>query len=119
MKLKPPFAGLIINRFDGCKTGDIVDITVSSFGIKKNWVSEITEHKISENEAIFVDTGIKLPPPLKKWQHLHKIEKSIDSSIIFDDISYETGSKITDLLIFPLLFLAFYSRKPVYRKYFK
>lgn len=119
MKLKPPFTGLIVNRFDGCKKGDIVDISVSIPGVKQNWISEIIDNNMTENEAYFTDEGKKLPFPLKKWHHLHKIEKSIDSSIIIDDISYKTGRYIIDLAIYPFLYLMFYCRKPVYRKYFK
>lgn len=119
MKLKAPFTSLIINRFESCKTGDVVDISVNMFGIKNHWISEITEHKITESEAYFIDEGKKLPSPLKIWKHLHKIEKSIDSSIIIDDITYVTTSKIMDFLLFPVIFSMFYYRKPIYKKQFK
>jgi ligand-binding SRPBCC domain-containing protein len=119
MKLKPPFSSLIINRFDGCNKGDIVNIDIKLFGCLNNWVSEIIDSNISESEAYFIDSGKILPSPIKKWIHKHTIKKSLNGCVIIDDIRYETSGKIIDFLIFPFLYLAFYLRKSAYRKYFK
>lgn len=119
MKLKPPLLSLIVIRFDGCNKGDEVHIETGFLGFKSKWISLITDNYTGEDNAYFTDEGILLPKPLKYWKHNHIIEKSIDSSIIIDDICYETGNKFIDLLIFPALFAQFYYRKPVYKKYFK
>ncbi len=118
MKLKPPLVGLKVVRFDGCKKNDEVHIVTNILGIKQKWISLITDQQYSEQDIYFIDEGVLLPKPLKYWKHKHIIEKSIDSSIIIDDICYTTGSKIIDFLLFPALFLQFYFRKPVYKSYF-
>lgn len=119
MKLKPPFTGLNVIRFDGCKAGDIVHVEVNFLGFKKEWISEITENAEKTNEIYFIDEGTVLPKPLRYWKHKHVIQKSIDSSVIIDDISYSTKSKILDFMLFPLIFLQFFYRKPVYKSYFR
>ncbi|HAX49579.1 MAG TPA: hypothetical protein PK605_07245 [Ignavibacteria bacterium] len=119
MKLKPPFVGLNVIRFDGCKKNDIVDVEINILGFKQRWVSVITDNGESASEVYFVDEGKDLPKPLKDWKHRHIIEKSVDSSIIIDDITYSSGNFLMDLLLFPAFFLQFYYRKPVYRSYFR
>lgn len=119
MKLKPPFMSLNVLRFDGCKTGDIVHVEINIIGMKKTWISEITGNGENSEEIYFVDEGKVLPSPLRYWKHRHVIQKSIDSSLIIDDISYSTNSKILDFLMFPLIFSQFYIRKPVYKSYFR
>lgn len=119
MKLKPPLVGLKIVRFEGCKTGDNVEILLNFFGVKQHWHSVITEDFKNEDSIGFIDEGVILPWPLKTWRHIHKIEKSIENSIIIDDISYNTGNKLLNFLLFPAFFLQFYYRKPVYKSYFR
>jgi ligand-binding SRPBCC domain-containing protein len=119
MKLKPPLVGLNVIRFDGCKKGDKVQIEIRFLWFKQRWHSDITENHENEKSSYFIDKGRLLPWPLKKWKHVHKIEKSVENSIIIDDICYNTGNKLLDILIFPALFLQFYYRKPVYKFYFR
>ena len=119
MKLKPPLIGLNVIRFDGCKVNDIVEVEIKILGLKQRWVSVITDQKYGENEIYFIDEGTLLPKPLKYWKHKHTIEKSVDSSIIIDDITYKTGNILVDFLMFPAFFKQFYFRKPVYRSFFR
>lgn len=93
-----------------------MQLVVIIIGLKQTWHSDITEQFEDENEISFIDEGTVLPTLLKYWKHIHKIEKSIDSSTIIDDICYSTNSKLLDLLNFPALFAQFYYRKPVYTK---
>ncbi len=118
MKLKPPLIGLNVLRFDGCQQGDEVHVEINILGFKQKWVSLITSQHSDENEVYFIDEGVLLPKPLKYWKHMHKIEKSIDSSIIIDDICYKSGSIFVDLLLFPAFYLQFFYRKPVYKSFF-
>lgn len=118
MKLKPPLVSLNVKRFDGCKKGDEIHIETNILGIRQQWISLITSQHSDENEIYFIDEGVLLPKPLKYWKHKHIIEKSIDSSIIIDDICYRSGSKFVDFLMFPALFLQFFYRKPIYKSYF-
>lgn len=118
MKLKPPLVGLNVKRFDGCSKGDLVQVEISILGFKQQWTSLITEQVQNENEIYFIDEGMVLPKPLKYWKHKHLIEKSVDSSIIIDDITYNSGNFLIDFLLFPAFFMQFYYRKPVYKSYF-
>lgn len=118
MKLKPPLVGLKVKRFDGCSKGDLVQVEISILGFKQQWTSLITEQVQNENEIYFIDEGMVLPKPLKYWKHKHLIEKSVDSSIIIDDITYNSGNFLIDFLLFPAFFMQFYYRKPVYKSYF-
>ncbi len=118
MKLKPPFIGLNVKRFDGCAKGDVVQVEINLLGFKQNWTSVITEQVQNEHEIFFIDEGTILPKPLKYWKHKHIIENSVDSSIIIDDITYQSGSILIDFLLFPAFFIQFFYRKPVYRSYF-
>lgn len=85
---------------------------------KDQWTSIITSD--SENQAgfDFVDEGKRLPFPFKKWRHHHKVEAQGSGSVIIDDIQYRTSLYIMDYLIYPLLYLQFLYRKPVYKKVF-
>jgi ligand-binding SRPBCC domain-containing protein len=87
-------------------------------GFKKTWKALITENNADENEIYFVDEGLQLPKPLKKWRHEHKIVKFIDNSIIIDNIAYYTSNALLDILFYPILYLQFYLRKSVYKSYF-
>ena len=118
MKLKPPFIGLKVKRFDGCSMGDVIQVQISMLVFKQNWTSVITEQVQNDKEIYFIDEGSVLPKPLKYWKHKHIIEKSVDSSIIIDDITYKSGSIFVDFLLFPAFFIQFFYRKPVYKSYF-
>ncbi len=118
MKLIPPFVSLSVIRFDGCQKNDEIHIEVKILWIKQKWISLITEQYSNEKEIYFIDEGVLLPKPLKYWKHKHIIEKSIDSSIIIDDICYNTNNILLDFLLFPALLLQFFFRKPVYKSYF-
>lgn len=115
--LAPPFPKPLLLRFDGSKQNDQVHIQlVLPFGIKQDWVSLITEDGQDETLAWFVDEGIKLPFFLSKWKHRHIIEKKTEnSSYIIDDIEFSSPFVF---LLYPVLWLQFAWRKPVYRRYF-
>lgn len=116
--LKPPLAGMKIERFDGCKKGDKVHVEINTLGWRQKWKALITDNGEDENEIYFVDEGLQLPKPLKKWHHKHEIRKFIDSSIIIDNIMFSSGNILIDLMLYPLLFIQFYYRKRVYKSYF-
>lgn len=115
--LKPPLMPLEVSQFDGCKTGDLVILKVGPF--KQKWVSEIIEDFHSELDIGFVDVGVTLPPPLKKWRHCHRIiNRSKDSSIISDEIEFSTNNIILDYLLFIPMYLQFLIRYPQYKSFF-
>ncbi len=118
LKLNPPFPPVKLEKFDGCQTGDQVIIELNFIVFKQKWISDITEDKVEENRWYFVDQGVKLPFFLSKWRHHHEVILRNGGSLIIDDITYSTGTILTDLIMFPLLYGQFLYRKPIYKKVF-
>ncbi len=118
MQLNPPFPPVKLLRFDGCKTGDVVSLELNFIFFKQQWQSLIVEDDLSEEEFYFVDEGQKLPFFLSFWRHKHRIIKKVNESEIVDDITFRSPFWLLDFLLFPVLWLQFWYRKPVYKKYF-
>ncbi|MER2999054.1 SRPBCC family protein [Pontibacter populi] len=117
-KLAPSYPKLKLIRFDGSEPGDVVEVELQT-GIKSfRWTSLITERTITDTEAWFVDEGQVLPPPLKLWRHKHLVTAINSSATIHDIITYSTGNKLLDLMLYPVMVAQFSMRKPVYRKIF-
>jgi ligand-binding SRPBCC domain-containing protein len=117
-KLTPPFIHSSIVEFGGCRKGDRVVLKVGLPGLTQIWESLITAEGSSDDLWFFVDEGIRLPFPLKRWQHKHLVKKAEEGSVIVDDIIYSTGFVLSDYLVYPFLWFMFYWRKPVYKRYF-
>ncbi len=111
--LLPPFSRLL--RFDGSRTGDEVHLRLGPF----LWISEIVDHGEDEKQSYFVDRGKKLPFLLKTWEHRHIVEKRGSGSVIIDDMRYSSGFFLSDLLLYPFLYLAFFPRLFLYKSWFK
>ncbi|TPE45507.1 SRPBCC family protein [Pontibacter mangrovi] len=117
-KLSPAYPRLKLLRFDGSEPGDVVEVELQT-GIKSfRWTSLITERSITDTAAYFVDEGQELPPPLKVWHHKHLVSKNGSGAVIHDIITFSTGLKPLDLLLYPLMKLQFGMRKPVYQREF-
>ena len=119
LKLNPPFPPVKLLRFDGCKAGDSVVLELNFILFKQQWVSDIIEDNETEEEWFFVDRGVKLPFFLKKWTHRHIVNEDGSGAQIIDDITFSTGTLLTDLLFYPALLGQFLYRKPIYKKVFK
>ncbi len=119
LSLNPPFPPVKLLEFGGCKTGDKVSLELNFIFFKQHWVSDIIEDNEDASGWYFVDKGIKLPFFLKRWQHRHVVKDSPDGSLIIDDIHFSTGTILSDLFMYPLLFGQFLYRKPIYKKLFK
>lgn len=119
VKLNPPFPPVIVKQFDGCIKGDKVVLELNFLFFKQEWVSHIVESAEDENGFSFIDVGVKLPFFLSRWRHHHIIEKREDGgTTIIDDIEFSTGTLLTDLLFYPVLYGQFLYRKPIYKKIF-
>jgi len=116
--LKPPLLPLELRRFDGSKTGDEVHIRLGKGWLSQDWNALIVEDKMTDEEAWFIDEGTTLPFFLKSWRHRHLIVKADSGALIVDDITYKTPTWLTDYLLYPLMWLQFAARKPVYRRVF-
>lgn len=113
--LAPPLLPLKLLRFDGSRTGDEVHIAIGPM----RWDALITDHGRSPSENYFVDKGTQLPFFLKTWEHHHRILKDGTGSRIVDDIRYTTPfGRLGDAIFYPILYMQFAARKPVYRRYF-
>ena len=119
-KLSPPGAQVELIRFDGSKAGDIVHIRLKMLGIiSEDWISEIRESKVEEGKAWFIDQGTTLPFFLSFWHHRHLITADgPDQSVITDAIEFRTPFFLLDWLMFPVMYLQFLWRKPVYKRFF-
>ncbi|WP_066832830.1 SRPBCC family protein [Rufibacter ruber] len=116
--LSPPFPQLKILRFDGSHPGDRVEVALVAGPFSRRWTSLITERQESENAVWFVDEGQELPAPLTFWRHQHLVTHHGTHSIIHEKIEYRTGSKLLDLLLYPVLYAQFALRAPVYKRVF-
>lgn len=117
--LTPKFPKMEIAEFGGSKPGNIVHIKfIKPF--KQDWISEITEEKITDDEAYFIDEGRELPFPLKKWHHKHRIKKvDENTSEIIDEMKFSSGNFLFTLFTAPGLYFAFSPRKKLYKEYFQ
>lgn len=117
-ELAPPFPPVKLLRYDGEKTGDVVSMELNFLLFKQRWTSLITDHQVTENRYYFVDEGTELPFFLNYWHHRHVIESRNGTTFIVDDITFKTPFVLTNYLMYPLLYLQFLYRKPIYRKLF-
>lgn len=120
LKLNPPFPPVELKEFGGCEKGDKVHLRLNFIFFKQDWISDITFDNTDDLIFEFIDEGAKLPFFLSYWQHHHKVLK-VDSktSEIVDDINFKTPFILMDYFLFPVLWLQFFYRKPIYKKYFK
>lgn len=118
-KLNPPFPKARLLRYDGNTTGDTVVIELDFIIFKQQWTSKITANFDGLSQHYFIDEGTKLPFFLKSWRHKHSLESGKKGTYIVDDIEYTTPFKLTDWLMYPLLYGQFLYRKPIYKRYFK
>ncbi len=119
LKLNPPFPPVRLLQFDGCKKGDKVSLELNFIFFKQRWVSEITADEQGSDYFVFVDEGRQLPFMFTSWRHEHRIEQRPNGSVIIDRITYESGTKLFSLLLYPILILQFMYRKPIYKKMFR
>ncbi|AQG78362.1 SRPBCC family protein [Spirosoma montaniterrae] len=118
-QLSPPFPPVDVVRFDGCLTGDIVHLRLNFLLFRQDWISLITDQQTTPNEIFFIDEGTKLPFFLTYWQHRHRLlTDPAGGTIIADDITFRTPFWLTDYLMYPLMWLQFAYRKPIYRRIF-
>ena len=117
--LAPPFGKMEIVAFTGSEPGDYVHLRFLS-PVQAEWISDIVDARSSDQETYFVDEGQVLPAPLRYWHHRHIVRKIDEqSSLIIDDITYRTRHRLLDLLIYPFIWMAFFPRRYVYRRYFR
>jgi ligand-binding SRPBCC domain-containing protein len=119
LSLNPPFPPVKLLRFDGCHKGDVVALELNFLLFKQNWDSLITSDETGTGHFQFVDEGAKLPFFLRRWVHRHRIEQSGEGTTILDAIEFSTGTWLTDVLFWPVLYGQFAYRIPIYKRFFR
>jgi ligand-binding SRPBCC domain-containing protein len=120
LSLNPPFPPVKLKEFGGCEKGDKVHLELDFIFFKQDWISEISFDNTSDSVFEFVDEGTNLPFFLKYWRHHHVVERiNKDQSLIIDDIEFKSPFILMDFLLFPVLWLQFAYRKPIYKRIFK
>ena len=119
--LAPPFPSLRLLRFDGCHSGDRVEIELDTLVKRLSWTSLIVDDGTQpDGTHFFVDEGQVLPPPLRFWRHRHLIQPGPNGgSVIVDALEYRTASRLLDVLIYPAMWAQFAWRRPIYRRWFR
>ncbi|MEL7145731.1 MAG: hypothetical protein AAFO69_05150 [Bacteroidota bacterium] len=119
LALNPPFPKVRLQRFDGCKTNDVVSLELNFIFFKQTWESLITEDETNDTTFRFVDEGTSLPFFLSAWRHHHLVVADGDGAKIIDDITFKTPWWLPAWLMYPAMYFQFLYRKPVYKRYFK
>ena len=121
-QLSPPFPPVNVIRFDGCQRGDVVHLQLNFFLFRQDWISQIVEQQTTPDEIFFIDQGTRLPFFLTYWHHRHGLQRfnigGTEHTTIVDDITFKTPFRITDYLFYPLLWVQFAFRRPIYRRVF-
>ena len=119
--LAPPFPKLRLLRFDGCHTGDRVEIELDTLIKRLSWTSLIVDDGVQpDGTHFFVDEGQVLPPPLRFWRHRHLIQPGANGgSVIVDALEYRTASRLLDAVLYPAMWAQFAWRRPIYRRWFR
>ena len=119
--LAPPFPRLRLLRFDGCHSGDRVEIELDTLVKRLSWTSLIVDDGTQpDGTHFFVDEGQVLPSPLRFWRHRHLIQPGPNGgSVIVDALEYRTASRLLDALIYPAMWAQFAWRRPIYRRWFR
>ena len=120
-QLAPPFPKTNLLRFDGSHPGDVVDMELVVGPKRWRWTSLIVdEGELPDGTRYFVDEGQQLPAPLRFWRHRHLVAPDARGagSVITEDITYRTGSRVLDVLLYPAMWAQFSWRKPTYRRVF-
>ncbi len=129
-QLAPPFPPVEVIRFDGCLKGDVVHLRLNFIFFKQDWISDIIDQQTigmlnhgmpdHPDEIFFVDQGTKLPFFLRYWHHRHRLVRDTQTggTLVIDDITFRTPTLLTDYLFYPLMWLQFAYRKPIYKRVF-
>ena len=119
LRLAPPLPRTKFLRFDGCRKGDLVEVEVNFILFKETWVSEIVHQQTKPNEILLVDEGVRLPFFLKYWIHKHRMVRLESGTQIVDEIEFRSNRRIFEWLLWPVMWLQYAYRKPIYRWTFR
>ena len=118
--LSAGFPPVQVLRFDGCSVGNEVHLLLGPKPFGSKWISQITEATDTDLLWQFVDVGVALPFPLKRWRHTHSVLKISNSETkITDHMEFSSGLCLLDALLKPMLYAIFVKRKGLYKRFFE
>lgn len=120
LKLSPPGFRVQLLKADPPEmAGGRIALKVTILGlIHQDWENEFSQYEIGESECHFVDEGRKMPFPIKRWRHDHRVQRDGDHARIVDDVTYSSGLLVVDWLLYPVMWMQFAYRRPIYRRHF-
>jgi ligand-binding SRPBCC domain-containing protein len=110
---------VIIRRFDGIKTGNLIILDLNFLLFRWHWSGIISSFEENSQELIFVDEGKILPPFLSSWRHRHVIKKVNDGTKILDEIEFRPAKGWPEWLVRGMIWLQMMPRNRIYKAYFK
>jgi ligand-binding SRPBCC domain-containing protein len=121
LQLSPPGVHIkLLHIQEPSEPNAYIRLQVTILGIiRQNWENVFSHYELREDECHFVDEGRKMPFPIRYWRHDHRVlADGPDHAIINDDITFKTGFLPLDWLMYPILWLQFRYRQPIYRRVF-
>jgi ligand-binding SRPBCC domain-containing protein len=121
LQLTPPGMRMELLEFqDPQEPNGKIEMRVTILGlIKQEWENAFSDYELGEAECHFVDQGVKMPFPIRLWRHDHRVlADGPDQAIINDDVTFGSGFFLMDWMLFPILWLQFRYRRPIYRRVF-
>jgi len=116
LKLAPPFPKVELLKFDGCQKGDIVKIKLNFLFFTQIWESEIIENGTENQRSWFVDRATEPPFFISAWRHHHELKQDNEDVLIIDSIQFYSHNWLLTLLFYPIIYLQFIYRIPIYKK---
>ncbi len=116
--LLPNFPPVKVLEFDGQRVDGRVGIEMNLFLFKIVWIVRIVSITESLDEIEFVDEGVELPSFLRYWKHRHIVRHNGVSTTIIDDITFYSPYRVLDWLLYPIFWLQFFMRRPIYERFF-
>lgn len=116
--VSPPFPPTRLLRYDGNEVGSEVHVELNFILFRQVWKSKIISLVQTATQMVFIDEGLVLPFFLSYWHHEHRVESCETGSCIVDNVQFRTPFILTDYLMYPLMYVQFWYRKPRYQKFF-
>ncbi len=121
LQLSPPgFKLELLHAQDPQEPDSFIRLRMTIFGlVKQEWENDFSHYELGSRECHFVDEGRIMPFPIRKWRHDHRVlADGATHAIINDDVTFKTVFFLLDWLLFPVLWLQFRYRRPIYRRVF-
>lgn len=94
--------------------GKNIKLKLNFILFRLKWLLKIKE---VEEKVFFIDEGLHVPFPFKKWQHIHSFSQKGNQTVMTDEIEFE--AYLPAFIIRILLFGMFRDRGKVIQRYFE